>query len=403
MVKSTVITIGRQYGSGGRDVGIELARREGIPYYDKELLVKAAKDSGLSEGVFEDFDEKPKRLLYAMAMDPYSFGYTSGPADQVGTDVEAAFDHAEAFEGSADKSAADRVSAVVYESVRSCFGCRNDESLFDVPDRDHLVAFFVICGALEHAEITYRRKVNNSVIWVRSWVEVVPDPRSGDVIAFVYTEDINEKHIRNGIMEHMLEHNYSDIVYVELVNKEAHHLKSGELITGKDKTGNFEEMVSLVTERCISPSEKAEVRRKFALDSLRKLLEDEAVISVQYRAYGNDADDDRMLECEAYYFDERKDIIVISQQDITENYKKAMTMNDELNKALEEARSADNAKNDFLSQMSRDLRSPINSILGMSASPLRSDSTALSDGYVRMLMAMSGYRLRKSEILSSRK
>jgi len=216
-----------------------------------------------------------------------------------------------------------------------------------------------------HAEITYRRKVNNSVIWVRSWVEVVPDPRSGDVIAFVYTEDINEKHIRNGIMEHMLEHNYSDIVYVELVNKEAHHLKSGELITGKDKTGNFEEMVSLVTERCISPSEKAEVRRKFALDSLRKLLEDEAVISVQYRAYGNDADDDRMLECEAYYFDERKDIIVISQQDITENYKKAMTMNDELNKALEEARSADNAKNDFLSQMSRDLRSPINSILGM--------------------------------------
>ncbi|MCI2062055.1 MAG: cytidylate kinase-like family protein [Eubacteriaceae bacterium] len=94
MVKSTVITIGRQYGSGGRDVGIELARREGIPYYDKELLVKAAQDSGLNEGIFEDFDEKPKRLLYAMAMDPYSFGYTTGPADQVGTDIEAAFDKA---------------------------------------------------------------------------------------------------------------------------------------------------------------------------------------------------------------------------------------------------------------------------------------------------------------------
>ncbi len=95
MIKSTVITIGRQYGSGGRDVGIKLAEKEGIPYYDKELLVRAAKDSGLSEGVFEDFDEKPKRLLYAMSMDPYSFGYAGTTStDQVGNSVEAAFDQA---------------------------------------------------------------------------------------------------------------------------------------------------------------------------------------------------------------------------------------------------------------------------------------------------------------------
>jgi signal transduction histidine kinase/ActR/RegA family two-component response regulator len=216
-----------------------------------------------------------------------------------------------------------------------------------------------------HTELTYRRKVNGAVIWVRSWIEVVFDPRSGDAIAFVYTENINEEHIRNGIMEHMLEHNYSDIVYVELMTGKAHHLKSGELISGRDKTGDFGEMVGLVTEKCISEAEKAEVRRTFELGNLRTGLENDAVISLQYRAYGSDADDIRILECEAYYFDERKEIIVISQQDITESYREAMAMNDELNKALEEARKADNAKDDFLSQMSRDLRTPINSILGM--------------------------------------
>ena len=47
MANNTVITIGRQYGSGGHDIGIKLAEEMGIPFYDKELLSRAAKDSGL--------------------------------------------------------------------------------------------------------------------------------------------------------------------------------------------------------------------------------------------------------------------------------------------------------------------------------------------------------------------
>ncbi len=38
MANNTVITIGRQYGSGGHDIGIKLAQEMGIPFYDKELL-----------------------------------------------------------------------------------------------------------------------------------------------------------------------------------------------------------------------------------------------------------------------------------------------------------------------------------------------------------------------------
>ena len=58
---SMVITIGRQYGSGGRVVGRALAERLEIPYYDKELLAEAAKDSGICQELFEDHDEKPTR------------------------------------------------------------------------------------------------------------------------------------------------------------------------------------------------------------------------------------------------------------------------------------------------------------------------------------------------------
>lgn len=75
MGKDTIITIGRQCGSGGREIGIALAKELSIPYYDKELLKRAAKESGLCEEVFEQFDEKPtSSLLYSIVMDPYSLG-----------------------------------------------------------------------------------------------------------------------------------------------------------------------------------------------------------------------------------------------------------------------------------------------------------------------------------------
>ena len=58
-----VITIGREYGSGGRFVGRLVAERLGINFYDNELLFKAAQDSGLSEVVFKNFDERKDGFL----------------------------------------------------------------------------------------------------------------------------------------------------------------------------------------------------------------------------------------------------------------------------------------------------------------------------------------------------
>lgn len=82
MAKDTIITIGRQCGSGGREVGIALSKDLEIPYYDKELLKRAAKESGLCEEVFEKFDEKPtSSLLYSIVMDPYSLGISANGID----------------------------------------------------------------------------------------------------------------------------------------------------------------------------------------------------------------------------------------------------------------------------------------------------------------------------------
>ena len=53
-----IITIGREYGSGGREIGELLAKKLGVPFYDKEILTRAAQESGLCEEVMEHHDEK---------------------------------------------------------------------------------------------------------------------------------------------------------------------------------------------------------------------------------------------------------------------------------------------------------------------------------------------------------
>lgn len=76
---NTIITIGRQYGSAGREIGYKVAEALDIKLYDKEMLDRAAKESGICQELFETHDEKPTNsFLYSLVMDTYSLGYTSG-------------------------------------------------------------------------------------------------------------------------------------------------------------------------------------------------------------------------------------------------------------------------------------------------------------------------------------
>ena len=75
---NTIITIGRQFGSGGREIGEKVAEHFGIKCYDKELLARAAKESGFCQEMIESHDERPTNsFLYNLVMDTYSFGYNA--------------------------------------------------------------------------------------------------------------------------------------------------------------------------------------------------------------------------------------------------------------------------------------------------------------------------------------
>lgn len=70
-----IITIGRELGSGGRTIGKMVANRLGVPYYDRELIDKAAENSGLTTQYIESSEQRiTNSFLYNLAMGT-SYGY----------------------------------------------------------------------------------------------------------------------------------------------------------------------------------------------------------------------------------------------------------------------------------------------------------------------------------------
>ena len=75
--KNVIITIGREYGSGGREIGKRLAEQLQIKLYNQEMLERAAQESGMSKDLFETHDEKPTgSFLYSLVTDTYPLNHS---------------------------------------------------------------------------------------------------------------------------------------------------------------------------------------------------------------------------------------------------------------------------------------------------------------------------------------
>ena len=104
-----VVTIGRQYGSGGREIGRLVAQMLGITYYDKELLIEAARHSGMSEEVFKAADERSPRFFANI----WSFNLGLNSGSYFMGDTPLSDDHIYRAQGEVMKTLVDRGPCVI--------------------------------------------------------------------------------------------------------------------------------------------------------------------------------------------------------------------------------------------------------------------------------------------------
>lgn len=96
-----IITISREFGSGGHEIGLLLSKKLGIPFYDKELLSMAVENDGITEDFMKLFDEKT-----APTHMPYIFGKMSVVGYQPTANDTTFFKTAQAMRNIADNDSA---------------------------------------------------------------------------------------------------------------------------------------------------------------------------------------------------------------------------------------------------------------------------------------------------------
>lgn len=79
MEKQLIISVGREFGSGGHVIAEALAKRFGIPLYDQNLLANIAKERNLDAGELDRYDETPKNRLFYRKVK----GYSNSPEENV--------------------------------------------------------------------------------------------------------------------------------------------------------------------------------------------------------------------------------------------------------------------------------------------------------------------------------
>ena len=247
-----------------------------------------------------------------------------------------------------------------------------------IPDREEREQFIAACSgdAMRKAaaagrysrEMRYRRYVNGTVRWVSSRAEILPDPETGDLIAFYYTSDVSSQVIEEKLSSRIMDRNYETVSYFDLQSGAIRILRTRDprdaALDGKE----YSAAVDGAAER-VAPAQLEEFRAKTAPKRILDELEKNPVYTFYYAA-GQTREDLpgrplRQMKSDVFYLDEHRDILVFLLADVTEIFEQERENRTQMADALTAAKQASAAKSNFLSRMSHEIRTPLNAIIGM--------------------------------------
>lgn len=217
-------------------------------------------------------------------------------------------------------------------------------------------------GSIEYKRFS-KEKDN---LWVKIKYSMFEEPDSEDVILFLYTYDITDRVTDERIVSRLSSMEYDGMGLLE-VKTHQYMLRNiltkieGPEVVGK---GDFEERVRTRLSQILVPEERDDIIRQFQVDNIVKELQDNDIYYVTYSVTA-DNHEVRRKKCKFTYLDETKQSILYCRSDITDTYRKEQEQLRRIKEALQVAEDANVAKSEFLSRMSHDIRTPMNTIVNL--------------------------------------
>lgn len=259
--------------------------------------------------------------------------------------------------------------------------CTFTESLkhiaFSIPDKEHRSEFLnlfnienlVKCYDLDEKTIFFEYKrifSHNKHLWVSTTAKLLKNPVTADIMCFFYTYNINEEKILKQVVQNVVSLDYDFLMCLN-GNNDSYLLfpnSNGTSMPSKTCNTYEKDMESFINTFCIN-GEKEETISNLKLDNIFKNLE----VSDTYIVYFSMKDSNGIIKqkkIRCSYINKKRKVVLLTRTDITDIIQKEKNQNEILKSALRSANQASLAKNEFLSRMSHEMRTPMNAIIGLS-------------------------------------
>lgn len=278
------------------------------------------------------------------------------------------------------------------------------EQIPDLEQRRQFIEKFSHVGLLKiymagerEINLEYRRYTGKGLIWVHTRVAMLPDPDTGDLLAFFYTQDINEEKILREVMSSLITFGFDNAAYTDLQTEKVRLVKTRpEALAQPAEECMFQDIASFYVPHFVYQEDQERCRYEFTLKNILEQLENAPNYSVYFRLK-----DDRMPKEKPYrhmrmlffYLNAEKRYLVFCRSDITEQIEKEQQQQSTLEQSMRQAEMANAAKSNFLARMSHDIRTPLNGIMGMTSLALDEKLPANTREYLQKIDESSHFLL----------
>jgi len=207
---------------------------------------------------------------------------------------------------------------------------------------------------------TYRRQTEGrKYLWVQTFFHLLRNPGTGDTELIAYTVDVDHSTKEDMILAQLAEKEFYAYGLIDTTTHRVEHFYlDGKQIDDSKTDMTIEDGMEEKAARTGDAEEAAEFRRAVSVDNIINELSDKDMYSFNFTLDGR-----RML-ANYRYLDDTHDFISFIMSDVTEAVAREERNAEILREALNSAEAAGQAKTDFLSRMSHDIRTPMNAIIG---------------------------------------
>lgn len=232
---------------------------------------------------------------------------------------------------------------------------------------------------------SYRNSSYQYIRWLKVKIYPIIEKKSEYYIIIIsdVTKDHDKQHLlvtqagniklREQQLNQITSSSYEVEIDVNLTTNDAkiNNLNEELKYFGQNKEGKYTDIINILVNKCVKEANRDEVYKTLSLDNLKKLSASETYDPVSVK-YQYNIDEVMWLESTAFFTKNNTDsLVTILTKDVTENAEYMRKQNVLLQKALNDAKRANQAKSNFLATMSHDIRTPMNVITNLSETILK--------------------------------